>query len=311
MPAAQSTSAERSAPGAGAVVAVLGAGIMGAAMARSLARAGHTVRIWNRTPDKAAAVAADAAGVVAVADPVAAVTGADAVLTMLYDGGAVLDVMRTAAPGLAPGTVWAQSTTVGLDQIGALAALADEHALTFFDAPVLGTREPAEAGRLTVLAAGPDGPPRAAVARLFDAVGSRTVWAGDDGAAGTATRLKLVTNSWVLAATTATGEVLALARALGVDPADFFSVIDGGPLDLGYLRAKAALVLEDRLSPASFAVRTAAKDAGLIVAAGERGGVRLDLARAAEARFLRAVAQGRGDEDMAAAYFASWDDGTA
>ncbi|MCX4671921.1 NAD(P)-dependent oxidoreductase [Streptomyces sp. NBC_01381] len=286
-------------------VSVLGTGIMGTAMARNLARAGHRVRAWNRSRAKAEPLAADGAY---VADtPADAVRGADAVLTMLYDGASALEVMREAVPGLRPGTVWVQSTTAGIEAIGDLAAFAQSYQLPFYDAPVLGTRQPAEAGKLLVLAAGPV-EERDVVTPVFDAVGARTVWTGDDGAAGSATRLKLVANSWVIAATNATGEALALSRALGVDPQDFFDVIAGGPLDMGYLHAKADLILGDRLTPAAFAVTTAAKDARLIVEAGERHGVRLDVAAAGAERLRRAAAQGHGDEDMAAAYFASFDD---
>ncbi|KOV93016.1 NAD(P)-dependent oxidoreductase [Streptomyces sp. NRRL B-3648] len=285
-------------------VSVLGTGIMGAAMARNLVRAGHTVRAWNRTRAKAEPLAADGAYIAGT--PAEAVEGADVVLTMLYDGPATLDVLREAAPALRSGTAWVQSTTAGLDAIGDLAAFARDHGLVFFDAPVLGTRQPAEAGELLVLAAGPSGH-RAAVAPVFDAVGARTVWTGEDGAAGTATRLKLVANSWVLAATAATGEVLALAQALGVDPQGFFDAIAGGPLDMGYLHAKSRLILDEQLTPPQFAVATAVKDARLIVRAGEAHGVRLDVAAASAARLERAAAQGHADEDMAAAYFASFD----
>ncbi|GAA3789445.1 NAD(P)-dependent oxidoreductase [Streptomyces chiangmaiensis] len=286
-------------------VSVLGTGIMGAAMARNIARAGHAVRAWNRTRAKAEPLAADGAH---IADsPAEAVQGADVVLTMLYDGKTVLEVMQEAVPGLRPGIVWAQSTTAGIEDAGELADFAREHGLVFYEAPVLGTRQPAEAGQLTVLAAGPaEG--RDTVAPVFDAVGARTLWTGEDGAAGSATRLKLVTNSWVLAATAAAGEVLALAKALGVDPRSFFDLIGGGPLDMGYLRAKVELIENDGLTPASFAVATAEKDARLIVGAGERNGVRLDVAAATAERFRRAAAQGHGDEDMAAAYFASFEE---
>jgi 3-hydroxyisobutyrate dehydrogenase len=286
-------------------VSVLGTGIMGAAMARNLARASHTVRVWNRSRDKAEPLAADGAYV--AGSPEEAVRGADVVLTMLYDGPATLDVMRGAAPGLRPGAAWAQSTTAGVDAVADLAAFAHDHDLVFFDAPVLGTRQPAEAGRLLVLAAGPTSA-RHAVTPVFDAVGSRTVWTGEDGAAGSATRLKLVANSWVLAATNAAGEALALAKALGVDPDGFFDAIAGGPLDMGYLHAKAALIRDGALTPAQFAVTTAVKDARLIVEAGEANGVRLDVAAAGAERLARAAAQGHGDEDMAAAYFASFDE---
>ncbi|MFE7169043.1 NAD(P)-dependent oxidoreductase [Streptomyces sp. NPDC057616] len=286
-------------------VSVLGTGIMGAAMARNIARAGHTVRVWNRTAAKAEPLAADGAQV--CLSPAEAVQDADVVLTILYDGPAALAVLREAAPALRPGMVWMQSTTAGTEAIGDLAAFAAEHGLVFYDAPVLGTRQPAEAGQLTVLAAGPvEG--RKTVEPVFEAVGARTVWTGEDGAAGSASRLKLVANSWVLAATAAAGEILALAKALGVDPANFFDLIAGGPLDMGYLKAKATLVLEGKLTPASFAVDTAAKDARLIVEAGRRNGVRLDVAAASAERMERAAAQGHADEDMAAAYFASFDE---
>ncbi|MEU6280919.1 NAD(P)-dependent oxidoreductase [Streptomyces sp. NPDC047028] len=286
-------------------VSVLGTGIMGAAMARNLCRAGMSVRVWNRTREKAEPLAADGARVAGT--PAEAVEGADVVLTMLYDGHTVMGVMREAVPGLRSGTVWAQCTTAGLELTGDLAAFAREHGLVFYDAPVLGTRQPAEDGKLTVLAAGPEAG-RETVVPVFDAVGAKTLWTGDDGAAASAGRLKLVANSWVLAATAATGEVLALAKALGVDPERFFELVEGGPLDMGYLRAKSALVLEDRLTPAQFAVGTAEKDARLIVEAGEGAGVRLDVAAAAAERFARAAALGHGDEDMVAAYFASFED---
>ncbi|MER5753853.1 NAD(P)-dependent oxidoreductase [Streptomyces sp. NPDC002088] len=286
-------------------VSVLGTGIMGAAMTRNLARAEHTVRAWNRSRDKAEPLAAD--GVEIAGTPAEAVEGADVVLTMLYDGPATLDVMKQAAPALRPGTAWVQSTTAGIEAIGDLAAFAREYDLVFYDAPVLGTRQPAEAGRLLVLVAGPS-EHREAVTPVLDAVGARTVWTGEDGADGSATRLKLVANSWVIATTAAAGEVLALSKALGVDPQDFFDAIGGGPLDMPYLRAKSGLILNEQLSPAQFAVATAAKDARLIVEAGEENGVRLDVAAASAERLERAAAQGHGDEDMAAAYYASFDE---
>ncbi|WP_333776667.1 NAD(P)-dependent oxidoreductase [Streptomyces sp. IBSBF 3136] len=286
-------------------VSVLGTGIMGAAMARNLARAGLDTRAWNRTREKAEPLTAD--GIRVTGTPAEAVEGADVVLTMLYDGGTALEVMREAAPALRRGTVWAQCTTAGVELVADLAAFAQEHGLVFYDAPVLGTRQPAEAGQLVVLAAGPEAG-RETVTPVFDAIGTRTVWTGDDGAAGSASRLKLVANSWVLAVTAAAGEVLALSRALDVDPRDFFDLIEGGPLDMGYLRAKSALLLDGKLTPASFAVSTAEKDARLIVQAGERNGVRLDVAAATAERLARAAAQGHADEDMVAAYFASFDE---
>jgi 3-hydroxyisobutyrate dehydrogenase len=283
-------------------VTVLGTGIMGAAMARNLVRAGHEVTAWNRSRDKAEPLAADG---VRIADtPAEAVADADAVVTILHDGPAALDVMRQAAPNLRPGTRWIQSTTAGIESITDLAAFAAEHDLVFFDAPVLGTREPAEAGKLTVLASGPSDD--AAANAVFDAIGAKTVWISPDGADGGASRLKLVANSWVFVLTHGIGEVLALAEGLGVDPQRFYEVIDGGPLDAGYARVKGGLILNGDTANTSFGLDTAVKDAQLIVEAARANGVRLDLGEAGAERFRRASAQGHGDEDMAASYFASF-----
>lgn len=283
-------------------VAVLGTGIMGAAMARNLLRAGHEVHVWNRDPAKTAPLAH--AGAQVALSPAEAVAGADVVLTMLHDAAAVADVIRQAAPGVRPGAAWVQSTTVGVHDVAALADLADEVGLNLVDAPVSGTREPAEAGQLIVIAAGPEAL-RERVAPVLDAIGVRTVWTGQDPAAGSATRLKLVVNSWVIAASNAAGEILALADVLGVDPQHFFDLINGGGLDLPFLRNKAGLILDDRLEPASFAVDTALKDAYLILDAAREHGLRLDGAEASATRLERVASQGRSRQDLAAAYYAS------
>lgn len=281
-------------------VAVLGTGIMGAAMARNLCAAGLDVRVWNRTVAKAEPLAE--AGARVAPSPSEAVQDADVVLTMLHDGPATAETMRAAAPGLRPGAVWMQSSTTGPGEVPPLAELAREHGLAFLDAPVLGTRQPAEAGRLLVLASAPASA-RTAVEPVLDAVGSRTVWVGEE--PGAATRLKLVCNSWVLAVTHGVAETLSLAEGLGVDPQLFLDAVEGGPLDMGYLRAKAEVIRSGEFAP-SFAVGTAEKDARLIVQAAEEAGVRMDVAAAGAERFRRAAELGHGDEDMAASYFASF-----
>lgn len=284
-------------------VAVLGTGIMGAAMARNLAAAGLDVRAWNRTRARAEPLAAD--GVRVTGSPAEAVDGADMVLTMLLDGAAVLDALRQAAGALSPGALFLQMSTVGTASLAPLARFADEHRLRFVDAPVLGTKVNAEKGGLTVLAAGPQDV-RERAARVFDIVGSTTRWVGEDGASGAASRLKLVINSWVLTVVNGTGEALALAEGLGVDPRDFLAAVAGGALDLPYLRLKSELILADNY-PASFTVSAARKDARLITEAAGEAGVRMDLVAADAERLRRAEEQGHGHKDAAAAYFASFD----
>lgn len=126
-------------------VAVLGTGIMGSGMARSLLRAELPVRAWNRTRSKAAPLATDGA---TVADtPEEAVRGADIVLTTLNDGPAVAETLTAATPGLRPGQVWLQSSTVGLDATTGLAHRAADLGLVYLDAPVSGTRQPPSRAR--------------------------------------------------------------------------------------------------------------------------------------------------------------------
>ncbi|NLU69251.1 NAD(P)-dependent oxidoreductase [Streptomyces sp. HNM0574] len=284
-------------------VAVLGTGIMGAAMARNLCRAGLDVTVWNRSRAKSAPLADEGAR---VADrPDEAVENADIVLTMLYDAPTTAEIIRAAAPGLRAGTLWMQSTSAGTEGLRDLDGLAHDYGLVLVDAPVLGTRGPAESGDLVVLASGPH-TARHRLAPVLGAVGSRTVWVSER--PGDASSLKLVCNTWVLTVNHGVAEALALAEGLGVDPRSFLDAVGGGPLDMGYLRAKAAVIGSGDFSP-SFAVTTAEKDSRLIVSAGEAAGVRLDVTAAGAERFRRAAEQGHGQEDMAASYYASFDDG--
>jgi 3-hydroxyisobutyrate dehydrogenase len=285
------------------VVAMLGTGIMGSGMARSLLREGLAVRVWNRTQDRAQ-VLADSGAV--VADSAAdAVRGADVVVTMLTDGPTVAKAMGAAAAGLRRGQIWLQTSTVGAGAVGSLVDIACTHGLEFVDAPVLGTRQPAEQGQLLVLAAGPERV-RARLRPVLDAIGGRTLWFDDTGETGTATRVKIVVNSWVLTLVSGVAEAMSLAEGLGLAPGVFLDVVSGGALDSGYLQAKAAAMLNADYT-ANFALRTAAKDARLVVADAAKAGVRLYLATAVAERFQRALDQGHGDEDLAATYFASFD----
>ncbi|MEE1772568.1 NAD(P)-dependent oxidoreductase [Streptomyces sp. JV185] len=280
------------------VVAVLGTGIMGSAMARSLLRAGLDVRAWNRTHSKAAPLAAAGATVTETAEE--AVRGADVVLTMLNDGPSVAAALAAAAGGLHAGQVLVQSSTVGPEATVDLAQRTADLGPVYLDAPVAGTKQPAEQGALTVFVSGPSAV-RAKAEPVLDAIGQRTVWVGE--APGAASRLKLVVNTWVITMVNNIAECLNLAEGLGVDPQSFLDLVKGGPLDSAYLQGKSAAVLSGDLTP-SFTLSTALKDTRLILDAARSSGVRLDLVAASADRFSRAEAAGHGDEDMIATYYA-------
>ncbi|MFU2048818.1 NAD(P)-dependent oxidoreductase [Bordetella hinzii] len=279
-------------------IAVLGTGLIGAPVARNLRKRGFAVRAWNRTAAKAQALTAD--GVEAVGSPADAVQGATIIVTVLKDGPSVQAAMQAAAPALRQGAIWLQLSTVGIEGTNALALLAEQLGLVFYDAPVQGTRQPAETAQLVILASGPLAQ-RGAVQPVFDAIGKRTLWVSEQ--TGVSSRLKLALNNWAFALTHGLAESLVLAKGLGVDPALVVDVVTGGPMDSGYFQAKAAAILADNYAT-SFSIANAAKDARLVVDAAGLAGVQLDAAQAGLWRFERALAAGHGDKDMAASYLA-------
>ena len=282
-----------------AKVALLGTGIMGAAMARNLIQAGAEVRAWNRSTEKAEPLARDGATV--VEDPAEAASGADFLLTMLSDADVIEDVVGDGVlPALADGGVWLQMSTVGERGNEKLARLAAESGVAYVDAPVLGTKAPAEQGQLVVLASGPDDV-RSKCEPAFEAVGSKTVWLGG---AGEGSRLKLVVNNWIVGLLGVLAETIAFARATGVDPQKFLETIEGGPLGLPYAQIKGAMMIEEDF-PTSFSAKLARKDAGLVLDAAEERGLRMSLAPAVAARLDEAIEAGHGEEDMAAVYEAA------
>lgn len=286
-------------------VAVLGTGIMGAAIAGTLLRRGLGVRAWNRTRAKAEPLAEQ--GAIVADSPAAAAAGADVVLTVLYDAGAVLSAMTDkdgAIAGMAPRSVWIQASTVGVAGTAQLAKAATQHDTSFVDAPVLGTRQPAERGQLVVLASGPP-ELEERCAPVFDAMGNWR-WLGP---AGAGSRLKLVVNSWVLAVTGAVAEAVALARGLDLDPQLFLDTIAGSQVDTPYAQLKGGAMIHEEFSP-SFTLRSAHKDAQLVLEAAAAAGVDTVVADAVARQFGRGLELGYGEEDMAATYRALVPDGS-
>lgn len=275
-------------------VALLGTGVMGSGMARSLLWSGHQVTVWNRSRAKAEPLAEDGARV--VGDAPEAAVGAEAVLTVLYDAESVVEVMSDVCPAMPDGAVWLQTSTVGTEGAHRAGRLAAEHGVPMVDAPVLGTRKPAAEGKLVVLAAGRNDL-RDRVQPVLDAIGSRTVWVSERVGDGSA--LKLACNAWVSAITAATGQSIALARALGLDPQLFLEAIRGGPTDSAYAHLKGGAMISGDF-PVQFALDGVVKDVGLIREAALATGVSPLLLDGVLASFRSASERGHGAEDMAA-----------
>jgi 3-hydroxyisobutyrate dehydrogenase len=277
-------------------IALLGTGIIGSGMAGQLLDAGHRLSVWNRTTKKARPFEQRGAKVTLTA--IEAVDGADFVLTVLADGHAVRDVMLVengALEGMGRDSVWLQMSTVGLDEPEEFDRLAQRSGVHFVDAPVLGTREPAEGGQLTVLVAGSS----RIIERcqpIFDAVGQRTMRIDKP---CDATRLKLVINNWVIGLMGVLAETFTTAEALGVRPQLFLEAISGGALDAGYAQIKGQMMQQGEFEP-SFALRLALKDARLIEQAANKYGFEPRIIATVAEYFQKALKDGHGDKDMSA-----------
>ena len=279
--------------GAHEPVAVLGIGAMGHGMAASALRAGIPTIVWDRRAEvtrdlaglggQVAATAADAARQAAIV--VTMVTDADAVISIARDQGMLA--------ALAPGGIWAQMSTIGVGGIDRVAAMArsERPDVMLLDAPVSGSRDPAEHGQLTIFASGPaEARPR--VAALFGALGQRTIWVGE---AGAGTRLKLVNNTWLAFATEAVAASVALARRLGLETETVRDALGGGPLVSPWQEAKLRRVADGEYS-AQFALSLALKDVRLALQAA--GDDRFAVLACLADEWERAADQGFGGEDL-------------
>jgi 3-hydroxyisobutyrate dehydrogenase len=270
---------------------------MGLGMARNIARAGLRVRGWNRTREKAQPLEDEGGELLDSARQAA--EGADVILTILSDADAVIDAAAEALQNAPRDTIWLQMSTIGEAGTDRCAELARERGLALFDAPVLGTKQPAEEGKLVVLASGPQ-EARERVEPIFGAVGQKTIWVGE---AGAGTRLKMVANSWVLTVVEGVAETIALAEGLGLDPELLLDALEGGTLDLPYLRMKSKAIMQRQFEP-SFRLALAAKDARLIDEAAQRHELDLPLFSTIRRR-LAEGAKEHGDEDFSATYLTS------
>lgn len=279
-------------------IGFLGLGIMGAAMARRLVEAGLPVSVYNRTASKMAPLAD--AGAEACESPADAVRGKDVVVTIPSDGPAVDVMLHDAISEMKKGAIWIQMATVGVEWTDHFIEAARDHDVVLVDAPVLGTKAPAERGELLVLASGPDGA-KDACAPIFEAVGKKTLWLGE---AGAGSRVKLVVNNWLVGLLCALAESIALADALGVAKDALLTTIAGGPLDVPYAQMKGRAMIDGSFDP-SFPLALAYKDARLVIEAAAETGLHPEITEAAATLFARAIEAGHGEKDMAAVYLAT------
>jgi 3-hydroxyisobutyrate dehydrogenase len=282
-----------------AVVAVIGAGIMGSAMTRNLVVAGVNTRVWDRSP--AATVPLAAAGAVVAPSAREAARDADVVITMLPTADAVESVIfgDGVADAFADGCVWAQMGTIGVEATRRIAGrlAARRPGVMFVDAPVSGSKGPAEQGQLLILASGPAAAADT-VRPVFDILGRKTVWLGE---AGQGSVVKLVVNTYMSILIEGVAETMELADRFGISHEQLADAIEGGPLDAPIADAK--LHKMDRGDyAAEFPLEWALKDVDLAISAA--GGQAPPLLAALSRQWHTAVAAGHGRQDISAARLA-------
>jgi len=276
-------------------VGFVGTGAMGVGMVRNLLKAGHSVTVWNRTPERAAALAADGAQVAASA---AACAAADVVISMLADDAATAEVTLAEdfLAALRADTVHAGMATVGVGLAERLAAAYAARGRAYVSAPVFGRPPAAAAAQLFIVAAGA----AADLARcqpLFDAMGQRTFVVGTRPA--DANVVKVSGNFMLASMIEAFGEACALVRKQGIEPERFLEVMTSTLFPAPVYKTYGGLIASDQYLPAGFTLRLGLKDVRLAQAAADGCMVPMPLAGLLHDRFMTAIARGYGEFDWA------------
>lgn len=276
-------------------IGFLGLGNMGSAIAANLLKGGHPLRVWNRSPGPAAALAG--AGAQAAATPAEACE-ADVVFAMLADDQALREVLLDSGllERLPPTVILVNMATISVAFAAELAQRAQARGIAYVAAPVLGRPDAAAAAKLNILAAGPDAAIDA-VQPLFALIGQKTWRFGAQ--AQQANAVKLTVNFMLAAAVETLGEATVLAGAHGIAPQQLLDLLTGsifpGPVYQGY----GTLIAQQRYAPAGFKAALGLKDLRLALAAADAVAVPLPVGSAVRDSLLDAVAHDEGGMDLA------------
>jgi 3-hydroxyisobutyrate dehydrogenase-like beta-hydroxyacid dehydrogenase len=275
-------------------IAFLGLGRMGAGMARNLIRAGHSLAVYNRSREKAEALAADGARV--ASSPADAARDVDAVMTMVADDYALEQIIfgeNGAALAMKEGCVHLSHSTISTTMARRLTAEHGQRKQGYLSVPVFGRPDAAESKNLVVMVAGP----AEIVERcrpLCDAIGRQTFVMGTE--PWQANVAKVCGNFMVISAIEALGEAYATLRKAGVAPEDFLDVMHsllGSQVITGYGR----MIAKEQFEPAGFALKLGLKDVRLVLAASEEVVSPMPLASLIHDHLLSGLAQGQGEMD--------------
>ncbi len=279
------------------IVAIVGTGRMGSAMARALTRAGHDVVVQNRSPERAAALATEI-GAQLVTTPAEAAAAADVTITMLADDAAVRTVFGGPdglVAGAHTGAVLVDMSTVLPGTIRSVAEAVRATGAGILDAPVSGSVGLAETGELTLMVGGN----AADLERARPALESLARMIFHLGPLGTGAVMKLAVNTVIFGLNGALAEGLVLAEAAGVDRSLAYDVLAASAAGAPFVGYKRAAFIEPEDTPVAFALELAAKDLSLISAMADSVGQPLPQTGTNLELIRSAAAGGRADRDFA------------
>jgi 3-hydroxyisobutyrate dehydrogenase-like beta-hydroxyacid dehydrogenase len=277
-------------------IGFVGAGGMGAGIAANLVKSGHTLKVWNRSPEPVHRLVALGAAQAASAKKA---FDADVVFSMLADDDVIETVIVAsgALDGARRGMVHANLATVSPAFAGRLAELHRARGLGYVATPVLGRPDVAAAGQLNVLLAGP--PDHAERVRPLLGAFAKAVWPlGEDPAR--ANVVKLACNFALASMIETLGEAAALTSAWGVAPRDVFEVMTSTLFAAPAYKTYADIIAAARFSPPGFSLPLGMKDVRLALQAGEARATPLPIASLLRDQFIAAIAHGDGDKDWSA-----------
>jgi 3-hydroxyisobutyrate dehydrogenase len=249
-------------------IAWIGTGIMGAPMARRLLRAGHRVRVHNRSAEKARALSANGATV--VADAAECARGAEAVFVMVSDTPDVEGVFAKLEPVLARGQLVIDMSTIAPDAEREIAARLEKSGIAYLDAPVSGGETGAIEGTLAIMVGGDEAAFKRAQP-LFEHLGKRVAHMGPAGAGQTT---KLANQIAVAVTLEAAAEALLFARQSGLDPAKVIEAIGAGAAGSWQLNNLGPKIVAGDYRPGFF-VQLMRKDLRLVAEAAHEQGLAL------------------------------------
>ncbi len=276
----------------------IGTGIMGSRMAHNLLKGGYDLIVHNRTKEKADSLLE--AGAEWADSPREAAEKADIIFTMLSQPDAVKDVAlgkKGLLEGLKKGGLWVDCSTVNPAFSKEMEIKASDKGIRFMDAPVAGTKQPAEKGELSFFAGGST-KDFEEVKPLLEKMGKKILHLGE---CGKGTSMKMVVNLMLAAAMASFSEAMVLGKSLGFDEETLFNTLLGGPVTAPYLTAKKEKFAKGEYDP-DFPLQWMYKDLLLVTGTAEENNINLAAANTVKKEFAEADKHGLGELDFSALY---------